>query len=416
LPRILLIAATTGYQTRSFAAAARHLHVDATLATDRCHILEDPWRDNAVAIRFEEPHQSAEILANLARTQNIAGIAAVADRPTLIAALTAAKLGLPWHPPEAAAACRDKHRMRQLFHAAGLPVPLYERISIHSEPAQAAARTSYPCVLKPLSLSASRGVIRANNRAEFIDAFNRIRRIVGTSSDAIQVEAYIPGREYALEGLMTQGQLRTLAVFDKPDPLEGPFFEETLYITPSREMASFVRALIDSTTRAARSLGLWHGPIHAEMRANHTGIYMLEIAARSIGGLCSRAVKFNVGQALPPVRSISLEQLLVLHAIGQAPAHLEPATPAAGVMMIPIPREGIFESVEGLDDARAFPGIDDVVITAKRGEHLIPLPEGAGYFGFVFSSGENPAFVEDALRRAHRKLRFRITPAFKVIA
>ena len=400
MPRILLIAATTGYQTRSFAEAARSLGVDVTLATDRCHILEDPWRDNAIAIKFESPDESAKLLADAVRDQGIDGIAAVADKPTVIAALTAEKLGLPWHPPEAAAACRDKHRMRHLFESAGLPVPANQFVS---DPTT--TETSYPCVLKPLSLSASRGVIRANNRAELIEAFQRIRKICG--DEFLQLEDYIPGREYAVEGLMTHGELQILAVFDKPDPLEGPYFEETLYVTPSREMGSFVQALIDTTKRAAKALGLHHGPIHAELRANETGIYPLEIAARSIGGLCARVLKFKPG--------ISLEQLLVLHAIMQTPPALEPFAASSGVMMIPIPRAGIFESVEGLAEAKAVPGIDDVVITAKQGERLIPLPEGTGYPGFVFSSGETPEFVENALRLAHARLRFHIAVTLPVV-
>ena len=406
MPRILLLAATTGYQTRSFAEAARRLRVDVTLATDRCHILEDPWRDNAIAIRFEAPDESAAALAGAVRCRNIAGIAAVADRPTLIAALTAQKLGLPWHPPEAAAACRDKDRMRLLFAAAGLPVPSHQRVPLDTDPATLTPQ--YPCVLKPLSLSASRGVIRADNQAEFIQAFHRVRRIIGHTGDALQIEAYIPGREYALEGLMTRGRFRTLAVFDKPDPLEGPFFEETIYVTPSREMGSFVRALEETTERAANSLGLWHGPIHAEMRANPSGIYMLEIAARSIGGLCSRALKFRP--------AVTLEELLVLHAAGQVPGRLEPAAPSSGVMMIPVPRDGIFESVSGVESAKSIPGVDDVIITAKVGERLVPLPEGASYPGFVFSTGENPAAVENSLRRAHAELRFNLAATLPVIA
>jgi biotin carboxylase len=418
MPRILLVAATTGYQMRSFAEAARRVGIDVTLATDRCHVLEDPWRDNAIPVKFDEPEQSAEALAALA----VDGVVAVADRPTLIAALAARKLGLPYHPPHAAAACRDKHRMRQVFAAAGLRVPRYFRIPIGTDPDHAWRDAEFPCVLKPLGLSASRGVIRAGNPPEFAAAFARIRRILeqpdirrfhDESDRAIQVEDYIEGKEFALEGLMTAGELEVLAIFDKPDPLDGPFFEETIYVTPSRESAEVRNAIVDTTRRAARALGLHHGPIHAEMRVNGTGVYMLEVAARPIGGLCARALQFATDL---PGQSLTLEELIVLHAVGKTPRTRAPWRPASGVMMIPVPRAGVYESVSGLEDARSVAGIDDVVITAKSGQKLIPLPEGSSYTGFIFASGVNPVTVERSLRMAHSRLKFEIFGSLDIIS
>jgi hypothetical protein len=270
-------------------------------------------------------------------------------------------------------------------------------------------------------LSGSRGVIRADNQLEFVAAFERIRRILEQpeiqrlhedwNQSNIQVEQYIPGREFALEGLMTHGALQTLAIFDKPDPLEGPFFEETLYITPSRQPAAVQQAIVDTTRRAVNALGLHHGPIHAEMRVNDNGVYMLEIAARPIGGLCSRALRFEI----PGNRTITLEELIVMHALGTMPERLKPASPASGVMMIPVPRAGVFEYVSGVENAKIIAGIDYVVITAKRGETLVPLPEGSSYPGFIFAAGPNPEFVENALRRAHRELRFHVVSTLPVI-
>jgi hypothetical protein len=402
LRRILLFAATTGYQVRSFADAAQRLGVAVTLATDRCHIMDDPWGDRALPVRFEDPEQSAvEVTGEIARLGiAIDGVVAVADKPTLVAALTAKRLGVPWHPPEAALACRDKHRMRVLFAEAGLPTPS-NFLADHPN-----ADTDFPCVLKPLGLSGSRGVIRANDRPEFTAAFERIRKMLNDPDAPIQVERYIPGREFALEGLMSHGELRALAIFDKPDPLDGPFFEESIYVTPSSEPEPVQQAIVETTRTAARALGLWHGAIHAEMRVNGTGVYMLEIAARPIGGLCAKVLKY---------RSCTLEELIVLHAIGDMPAELTPSYPAAGVMMIPVPRAGILESVSGVEAAREIPGIEDVVITAKPGERLVPLPEGSSYTGFIFANGPSPAFVIQALRRSHAALRFDVLTALDVL-
>jgi hypothetical protein len=422
MPRILLVAATTGYQTRSFAKAARGRGIDVTLATDRCHVLEDPWQDQAIPVRFEEPESAAEILSAKLGDSPVDGIVAVADRPTLVAALAAEMLGLPFHPPEAVAACRDKHRMREVFAASGLAGPRNFRVSLDTDPREIAGNGPFPCVLKPLGLSASRGVIRADNPAEFAGAFERIRRILEQPEiqqyreelhGAIQIEEYIEGREFALEGLMTRGELEVLAIFDKPDPLEGPFFEETIYVTPSRESAETQYAIVETTRRAVRALGLYHGPIHAEMRVNAEGVCMLEIAARPIGGLCARALRF---EASVTSEEITLEDLIILHAIGKMPESLVAAPRASGVMMIPIPGAGVYESVSGVERARDTAGIDDVVITAKQGQKLVPLPEGASYAGFLFASGDNPAFVEDALRQAHSRLKFEIFASLDILA
>jgi hypothetical protein len=404
-PRLLLVAATTGYQTRSLAEAAARQNIEVILATDRCHILEDPWRDHAIPVRFEEPAAIAGI--------KVDGVIAVADRPTLIAALTAAALGLPWHSREAVRACRNKHRMREILADSGLPVPAHFQIPYDADPAHAAAIAPCPCVLKPLGLSASRGVIRANDPEQFIAAFERIRRILDKPeirhlheewNDLIQIEQYIEGREFALEGLVTQGELQVLAIFDKPDPLEGPFFEETIYVTPSRESAETQQAIVAATKQAIAALGLSHGPIHAEMRVNQRGIYILEIAARPIGGLCARALRFQ--------NDLTLEDLVVLHAIGRPCPNPVLAKPAMGVMMIPVPRAGIFQSARIPLNSAA----DEIVITAKQGQKLIPLPEGASYPGFIFASGPDAATVELSLRSAHDGIEFEILTALDVVS
>jgi hypothetical protein len=414
IKRLLLIGATTGYQTRIFAEAAERLGYELLLATDRCHVLDDPWGDRAVALRFEDPEGAAQTLANA----RVDGIVAVGDRPAYIAALAAERLGIPYNSPDSVNASRNKFLARERFRAAGLLVPEFHRVPLAEGPDLAAQEASCPCVLKPLGLSASRGVIRVDNPAEFIIAFRRIENLLADPDIArlhedqdrfLQVESFIEGREFALEGLLTRGRLQVLAIFDKPDPLDGPFFEETIYITPSREEPATQRAIIQTTEDAIRALGLSHGPIHAEMRVNSRGVWMLEVAARPIGGLCARV--------LP-----GLEELILRHAAGVDAGSIELGAPAAGVapaaagvMMIPIPREGIYVGAEGLDRARAQPGIQDVIVTAKQGQKLIPLPEGASYLGFIFARGDLPDAVDRALRSAHRQLRFEIATALPTL-
>jgi biotin carboxylase len=406
--RLLLIGATTGYQTRSFADAAERLGYGLVLATDRCHVLDDPWRDRAIALRFEDPRGAAETLAAETRVD---GLVAVGDRPAYIAALAAELMGIPYNSPDSVAASRNKFLAHERFSAAGLLVPDFHRVSLAENPDRAAQQATYPCVLKPLSLSASRGVIRADDPTEFMAAFRRIQSLLADPDIArlhedqdrfLQVESFIEGREFALEGILTCGQLRVLALFDKPDPLDGPFFEETIYVTPSRESQATQDAVVRTTSAAVHALGLTEGPIHAEMRVNPRGVWMLEVAARPIGGLCARV--------LP-----GLEELILRHAAGENAGALATPTPAAGVMMIPIPREGIYVDVEGLDHARSEPSIEDVIITAKRGQKLVPLPEGASYLGFIFARAATPEAAEQALRNAHEQLHFEIATALPVV-
>jgi len=407
--RLLLFAATTGYQIRVFAEAALRLGVDLTLATDRCHVMEDPWGDHAIPVRFGDVPASLPACMEALRGRQFDAVAAVGDAPAVLAAEVADAFGIPFHPPAAARACHDKYLARQLFEAAGLPVPQFFRVPLEGDPDTAARRAPFPCVLKPLGLSASRGVIRANDPDEFRAAFARIKKLLASEprSQYLQVEAYIPGREFAVEGIVTRGAARILAIFDKPDALEGPFFEETIYVTPSREAAVVQREMRESVERAVRALGLYHGPFHAELRFNERGVWMLEVAARPIGGLCSKALRF--GDGMP------LEELALRHAMGDVVDGLRLADAASGVMMIPIPRGGVYEDAAGVEDARAIEGVDDVIVTAKVGQALVPLPEGASYLGFIFARGGEPAKVERTLRRAHAKLTFRIATALPTL-
>jgi biotin carboxylase len=410
--RLLIVATTTGYQLKMFREAALRLGADVSLATDRCHVLDDPWGDQAIPVRFESPEDSA---AALAQARSFDAVVAIGDRPAYLAALTAERLGLPFHRPQAAAAAINKFATRECFRKAGLLVPAYFKIRVDEDPEIAAKEVRYPCVLKPIALSTSRGVIRANDPQEFVCAFRRIHKLLKTPGiarlrdpalDYIQVESFLPGREFALDGLVTDGRLEVLALFDKPDPLNGPYFQETIYVSPSREPLS-VQEKIEKTAQAAvMALGLHQGPVHAEMRVNDGRVWMLEVAPRPIGGLCSKALVFEP--------NVPLEELIVRHALGEDVSGARTRTGAAGVMMIPVSRAGVYQTVRGVDRAEAL--ADEVMITAKEGQRVLPLPEGNTYLGFLFAYGETASGVEHRLRRAHRSLEFEIAEMLPVMS
>ena len=437
MKRILLLATTTGYQTRAFGDAAARLGVELVFATDRCHVIDDPWQDHAIPIRFYDEDSSVTAILASAAARPIDGLIVVGDRPTGIAARVAERMGLPWHPPDAAIAARHKLLSHECLRDAGLPVAWFAAVSINEEPLRVIRRAkNYPCVLKPVALSGSRGVMRADDSAGLKAAFARLQTLMrqpevlaerDESHATALIEGFIPGREYALEGLMTAGTLQTLAIFDKPDPLDGPFFEETIYLTPSSAGADVQRAIEEGVGRAAAALGLHHGPIHAECRVNSsTGsgqapqVFVLEVAARPIGGLCSRALRFQSQSqsqsAICNVQSaISLEELLLRHALGEDSTPYVREETASGVMMIPIPRRGIFRRVEGVDEARDVPGVFDIQVTAKPDQRLLPLPEGASYLGFIFARASSAGEVDRALRAAHERLVFTIDSEWPVL-
>lgn len=410
MKRVLLLATTTGYQIRSFGDAAKKLGVRLIFGSDRCDQLADPWWDGAVPVRFHDAAASvAAIRSSLDAPPD--GVLAVGDRPVTLAAMIAAAYGLAGNDPAAAAASRDKLATRSAVDAAGLPAPRFLTIDVGADGdqlAEVASRIRYPAVVKPRALSASRGVIRVDTPAALVAAIGTVRHILRSPDIVAErdlrhgqviVEDFVPGREFAIEGLLTAGVFQSLAIFDKPDPLDGPFFEETIYVTPSREPTGVQERIIDTTARAAAALGLRHGPIHAECRVNADGVYMLEVAARPIGGLCSKALRFGSDGL------VSLEEVLLRHALGEDVAGVHRESAASGVMMMPIPGRGIFRRVDGVDAARAVPGVVDIRITAKPDSLLVPLPEGKSYLGFIFASAETPTDAERALRMAHAGLR-----------
>jgi biotin carboxylase len=409
--RLLLLIPTTTYRTEDFVEAARTLDVDLVVASERPNMMGGEFPDHLLTLPLSDPPAAAEAVRRFAARRPLDAVVPVDDLTTVAAAAICRALGLRSSPVGAVTATRNKLAMRERLAAAGVRSPAFTSWSVADDPADAAARVSYPCVLKPLVLSASRGVIRADDPAEFVVAFKRIAAILaapdvlalGEGAGRILVEAFVPGREVALEGLLVGGDLRTLALFDKPDPLDGPFFEETIYVAPSRLAEAAQAAVRETTADAARALGLTEGPVHAELRLAPDGAgtetaWMIEIAARSIGGLCSRTLTFGTG--------MSLEEIILRHALDLPIASLLRDRRAAGVMMIPIPRGGLLEGVEGLDEARAVPLIEDVTISMHRGQEVVPLPEGSRYLGFIFSRADTPALAEAALREAHRRLRF----------
>jgi len=408
MKQVLLLLPTTGYRNRDFLAAARTLGVEIVAAANYCHQLAPSWGLAPImALHFDRPAAAADTVAReIGRAPD--AVLAVDDSGLELAALLCERFALPGNSVQAVRGLRDKLAFRALLEEHGLLCPAFHHLASDAEPRPPLPRMEFPVVVKARRLSASRGVIRADDREAFERAVDWVRAIQARADrDAealgLVVEAFIPGREYALEGMMQQGRLTVLALFDKPDPLDGPYFEETLYVTPSRLPPEVQERIRDATARVCRLAGLREGPVHAEMRINEDGIWLLEVAARSIGGLCGRTLTHLLGARL--------EELVLRQALGE-PISLARREGAAGVMMIPIPRRGLFHGVEGLDAARAVTGISDVAISAEPGQSVAPPPEGSSYLGFIFARAQSPAQAEMALRQAHRRLSFDIRPEY----
>lgn len=407
-PRVLLLLPNASYRNEAFLAAARRLGIEAVAAADYCHRLAPAWGLPArLAVPFDQPREAADILlAEIAPP--VAAVLAVDDAGTELAALVSERLGLPSNPPQAVRTVRDKLAFRTLLRAREFQCPGFHHLPSGADPGHLGRELRYPVVVKARRLSGSRGVVRADNPRQLRQAVDWVRRIQARADrDAaalgILIEDFIPGTEHALEGILEHGALRVLALFDKPDPLDGPHFEETIYVTPSRLAPPLQDEMAAAVQRACRLAGLVTGPVHAEARVNAAGVWLLEVAPRSIGGLCGRVLTHALG--------MELEELVLRHALGEpvpAPAHSE----AAGVMMIPIPRRGIYQGVHNLEAALRVPGITGIRMVAEPGQLIAPPPEGASYLGFIFSRGGTPQQAEIALRIAQRQLAFDIAPGY----
>ena len=423
MPRVLLLLPTTSYRGDAFIAAAGRAGIEMVVGTDRCRSLARMWPDEAfggsLPLDFRHPTRAVAEIVSAAAQKKIDAIVPTSDETAVIAALAARALGLQGNSEEAAYTARNKAEMRKRLAEARVASPAFQVFSAFEAPPDR-LEFPFPVVVKPLLLSASRGVIRADDADQFATAFMRVQKLIARPELAqadddparrqILVERFVPGVEVALEGLLAGGVLRVLALFDKPDPLDGPFFEETIYVTPSRLSDEAKRAIAETTAEAAAAMGLREGPVHAELRllpSEPTRPSVIEVAARSIGGLCARTLRFGLGGALA---TRSLEELVLRNALGEDVDALASRNGAAGVMMVPIPRGGVLRSIAGEAEARAVFGIEDVVVTMRPGERVVPLPEGASYLGFIFARGERPDAVEAALRSAHGKLRFDIAP------
>ena len=418
--RVLVLATTTGYQVRTFGEAAARQQIDLVFATDRCQMLDDPWRDAAIPVRFYDEDTSLAGILKAAASRPIDGVLAVGDRPTVLAARAAAALGLGGHPADAARTASNKQLFRQRVAAAGLPSPAFHAVAITDSGAGLDSSVGFPCVVKPLALSGSRGVIRADDSSALRAAVDRVRRLLSqrevlamrdAANETILIEEFVAGREFAVEGIMEAGELRVMALFDKPDPLKGPFFEETIYVTPSAATPADQTRIVQAVADVTHAIGLRHGPIHAECRVSRDRVVVLEVAARPIGGLCARALRFVDDRSV----ACAYEEVLLRHAVGGSVAGYTREASASAVLMVPIPKGGRLTRVRGVERAAAIAGINEVRITAKEGQALVPIPEGASYLGFVFARAGSAQAAVDALRAAHAELQIEVRPELRAV-
>lgn len=415
--RILLLLTARTYRAKDFRDAAEKLGVEICAAVDMKQELAEYW-NYPLGVDFSNPEQTVQAIKEFAQNKPIGAILTVDDSGSSIAAEASQELGLGHNSPEAALAARDKYLMRSKLQEAGIKVPAF---SLHyfaagstldqSSHNEIARRIEYPVVVKPLNLNGSRGVIRADTPEGFTKAAARLSQIMQTMSPPSEeipylVESYVDGLEVAVEGLLDNCRLHILAIFDKPDPLIGPYFEETIYITPSELPPDVQEQIASSCSAAAAAIGLREGPVHAEIRINNQGVWLIEIAGRSIGGLCSRTLQFGIES--------SLEELIIRQSLGMDFEALKRQDFASGVMMIPIPERGMLRGISGIQDAERVDLVEKVEITARLNYSLIPLPEGDSYLGFIFARGHSTKSVESALRRAHKKLDFDILPELMI--
>ena len=404
MAHLLLLLPSMSYRGEAFLEAANKVGVSLTIGGDAPPDRLKQTPESFLQLDLYNATTAVATIVEFAKKSPIDVVLGVNDGTAVLASTISEALGLPANSIASVRAASNKQTMRSLLQQAGLPCPNFLVVGIDEKPENITPQVTFPCVLKPLTLSGSCGVIRADDPESFQNAFSRISHLLQSfdrpeqdlAGRQILIEDFIPGIEVALEGLLTKDTFHPLALFDKPDPLNGPYFEETIYVTPSRLPHDIQTRISESLAKAARAIGLREGPVHGELRINDQEIWVIEVAARSIGGKCSRMLEFGTGK--------SLEELILLHALGQELPSLDLTKKAGGVMMIPIPQEGILERIEGQEEAEQVAGVEELVMTAEPGDLLIPLPEGKRYLGFILARGSKPEEVEETLRKSHHQL------------
>ena len=414
----MLILPTETYRATPFLHAAEQLGLDVVVASNEAPTLARLMEGRVLTLDLRHPAELAERAASFAQRWPIDAVVGVDEGSVLTAASIAERLDTPArNPMPSVAATRDKRLLRECLVASGLPQPRWVSLDVDAgdeDVNRAVGTVGLPCVIKPVDLAASRGVIRADDLAGARDAVRRVGSLLREicADDAVSpmlVETYVDGVEVALEGLVRQGFLEVIAVFDKPDPLVGPFFEETIYVTPSRLDRAAQTAVIEAARAAVSALGLMHGPVHVEIRMAGSTPVVIEVAARSIGGLCSQVIRLESDDA--PGETRSLENVILREACGLPLGAMHMVDPACGVFMLPIPTAGTLRGVDSLHRAESVRGITGVTISIPLGERVRPLPEGDRYLGFLFARGDTPETVEASLRAAQELLEIEITPA-----
>jgi len=406
---VLLISPPESYRIQPYVRAALSLDLEINIASEGEWAISSP-HSAGIDVPLQDHQSALPILLELFKQRQYDAVIGTDDSTLELAAKLAEKTGLQQNPPTAVRLARRKDLSRLCLHQAGIRVPAFLVVEASEQQLFDEPYFGFPCVIKPLALSASRGVIRANTCESLNRGVKRSLRIISEQTDLYEknhllLEQFIDGREFAIEGILSDRQLDILAIFDKPDPMEGPYFEETYYISPARISPNERQILIETVQNACRAFGLVTGPVHAECRLNKEGAWLIEMAARTIGGLCSRLLTFGTGY--------SLEQLVLANAIGlELPQELKDG--AAGVLMLPTETAGILRRVEGVMRAEKVPYIDDIEISLREGYRVSPLPEGTSYLGFVFSTAPDSDKVEQALRDAYALLNPVIAPYWPV--
>jgi biotin carboxylase len=395
MPTAIVLLPSTTYRAADFMRAAEGLGVDLIVASENPPPFE--MGDRYLQVDCSDPNLAAEAIVRIGDDAPIDGVVAADDAGVVAAAIAGRKLGVRANDPEAAAATRDKGRQRALLRAGEVPQPRFDMISPGDDGVQAAAGIGYPLVIKPVDRAAGQGVMRVDEVSDLTTAMSRVRSIVGEAAPLL-VEEFMPGEEVALEGLVRDGELTTLALFDKPDAVDGPFFPETILVTPSLIDEKAQAECRRVAAAALAAIGISHGPVHIEMKVDGGLVRVIEVAARSIGGLCSRSLNFGL-------LGTTLETLIIRNAIGMEKPELRREPTASGVLMIPIPSAGTFTGIDGLDRVRELEHVSALDITATPGSQVQPPPEGDRYLGFVFAKGPDRDEVEATLRQARDLLR-----------
>ncbi len=384
MKKLLLVIPENSYKSNDFVVAAEKLGIDFLIITDSEQV-SSKFSDTVIINKFD-----AELNKNnLKKLKDVTHVLPVDHSALKFSGYLVDLLEVKGNKLESINLSMNKYESRKIFNSL-LDIKVNNEIIKNIDDVNTFINKNGTSVLKPIYGTASKSVLKINNVEKNKEQIEKLMQ--DCFDQDLVIEEYIDGKEYALEGTIINSELKKIVIFDKPVEYKHPYFEESIYITPSELSSEAEKRVVSIVDKACKKIGLEDGPVHVEFKINENQIFIIEINPRMIGGLCSRCLSFGLFK-------VSLEEIILHAFMNNELKNIELLNNYVGVLMIPTPKSGKFISINK-EELENIPNISNVEITVPEGSDLLEPPYGDKYLGFAFSQGIDKKTVNESLLTA----------------